>query len=376
MNVLVCAGEASGDAYGADLIREMKAAATESHVYYAVGGVRLKASGAQLIADSSTWGVISITQSLRAYPRIALSYFRIRQFIQNTPPGLFIPIDFGFANIRLAKLAKAKGWKVLYFIPPGSWRRDKQGADLPAVTDAIVTPFPWSAEILNRMGANAHFFGHPIKQALRGSLAADTAIPFPADGKTFRLAVLPGSRNHEIAEHVPIVAKTLPLLNQPNMEVTFALAPGADVDAFRRRWESLTGRTGDTIAVGRASQVLRSASAAIVCSGTATLEAALCRVPLVLIYEISPVMKVEAKIIGFKRPKFIGLPNILLDREIVPEMVEENASPEKIAAAIRAVVSDGGVQQAAFDELEHLLGPEDAITQTAAFALQLMKVSP
>ncbi len=358
--IFLSAGEASGDTFGAALVAELRSLRTDLE-FQAVGGRRLKAANVPLVADSSHWGAIGIWQSFWVGLRALYSFNRVKAHMAKGEPGLFIPIDFGFMNIKLARHAKQLGWKVLYFIPPGSWRRDKQGADLVTWTDAISTPFPWSADILNRMGANAHWFGHPIKQLLA------QATPTPR-GES--LAVLPGSRTHEIENNLPVIAASV------NSRVEFALAPSVDLEEFKARWIRLRPEGAqDVFTVGDTSGVLRRATAAIVCSGTATLEAALCRTPMIVVYRASKAMVLEAKIIRFKLPKFISLPNIVLDREVVPELIQDGATPETLKNNLQPLQADSPTRSAqlhAFDELDALLGPSDAISKTASLALQLL----
>lgn len=332
--------------------------------YEGLGGPRLRQAGVETLADTSHWGAISIVQSVKVVPKVLFAYRRAKAALASGPPGLFVPIDFGFANIRLARHARSRHWKVLYFVPPGSWRRARQGRDLPQVTDAIVTPFSWSCDILRSMGANAEWYGHPIKQLLRENAA-------PAEAERTTLAILPGSRRHEVVENVPAIAEAVRDLP---FRAEFALAPTTDAVALRRRWESLSGRRDDVFTVGKTGEVLRRARAGIVCSGTATLEAALCRCPMTVMYKVSRIVEMEEKVIGFKRPKFISLPNILLDRFAVPELIQEKASPEAIRASTERLLADSperAAQLAAFEELDTLLGPADAITRAAELALQM-----
>lgn len=332
-----------------------------------IGGPTMRGENLTLHADTTRWGAISIAQSLAAVPRVFGGYYRAKSKLRHHPPGLFVPIDFGYANIRLARHAKNNGWKVMYFVPPGSWRRDRQGKDLPAITDAVVTPFEWSAEILNKMGAKAHWFGHPIKQLLR-----DARVAVPAERTT--VAILPGSRTHEIAENLPVIAEALKAGSPP---VEFALAPSVDREAFHARWRELAGnRPEDRFTVGDSAGVLSRARAAIVCSGTATLEAALCRCPMVVVYRVSKAMVMEAKLIGFKRPKFIALPNILLDDAVVPELVQDEATPHVIRGYLETLLDDSrerAAQLEAFDRLDEILGSNDAITKAARVGLDLLK---
>ena len=370
MNVFFSAGEASGDAYAGALTTEMKRLNKTSDggepialTFVGIGGKRFQAAGGTIVADSSQWGAVSILESLKVVPRVLGSYYRAKRFIRSQPPGLLIAIDFGYVNIRLSRHAKNMGWKVLYFAPPSSWRRDKQGKDLPKITDAIATPFSWSADLLNAAGANAHWFGHPICQLLKDRNVGRA----PATSE--RIAILPGSRTHEIEQNLPLLAATL---REP---AEFALAPSVDLDRFQSEWARLShGRQDDKFTQGDVYGVLTRCRAAVVCSGTATLEAALCRCPMVVIYKMPKVAEFEAKIVRFKLPEFISLPNILLQRRVVPELVQTEATPDNLRRELDKVLNDGAARQAqlvAFDDLESLLGPDDAITQSAQLALDI-----
>ena len=360
MRTFVSAGEASGDAYGAALVEALLRRG-ERGPFEGVGGPRMAAAGVPILADSSRWGAISIAHSLPLARNGVITYYRAKRLLNAGTPGLFLPIDFGHINIRLARHAKNRGWRVLYFVPPGSWRRDRQGRDLPALTDAIVTPFSWSAEMLNAMGASAHWFGHPIKSLVR-------ATALPAVRET--LAVLPGSRTHEIASNLPVLAESLRDWPHP---LEFGLAPGADVQAIRARWP----RPEDAFTVGDTRGVLRRARVAAVCSGTATLEAALLRVPSVVIYQADAGMRREAAIMErlglFRRPEHYALPNILLQRRAVPELTEF-VDPVQLRAGLEALWPDGPAREAqlaSLDELDALLGPDDAIERAADLIVEM-----
>ncbi|HRI44898.1 MAG TPA: hypothetical protein PLL78_00705 [Fimbriimonadaceae bacterium] len=360
--VFLSAGEASGDAYGEGLVKRLRALRPDA-TFEAVGGRRLAASAGGLVADSSRWGAIGIIEALLVSPRVIRGYFAAKRRLAKGEPGLFIPIDFGFANIRLARFAKRLGWRVLYFVPPGSWRRDKQGGDLPAVTDAIVTPFSWSAEILRGMGANAHWFGHPLRELTTESGGVEDRV-------CGRLAALPGSRGHEIERHLIAIADSLP----PTVrEVEVAVAATADARAILRTWARRRPDIPVIVTESDTYGVLKRAEAAIVCSGTATLEAAICGCPMVVIYKASWVMELEYRV---RRPKFdyFSLPNILLERKAVSELLQHDASPVRVRTELEGILRGPGreAQLAAFDELERILGPSDALTQAARLASQML----
>jgi len=238
---------------------------------------------------------------------------------------------------------------------------------LPVITDAIATPFSWSADLLNSAGAKAHWFGHPILQLLKDRGVGKAPIA------SERIAVLPGSRSHEINENLPLLAASV---QEP---VEFALAPSVDVESFKLKWKALgPDRTNDLFTQGDVYGVLTRCRAAVVCSGTATLEAALCRCPMVVIYKLPKIAEVEAKLVRFKMPEFISLPNILLKRRIVPELIQTEATPGNLRKELDQLLSSSdfrAVQIAGFEELEKMLGDSDAITKTAQLALSMMASS-
>lgn len=371
MRVFLSTGEASGDAYGAALIREMRNRVTspDSLQFEVAGGKRLRETGAKVVADSSTWGAMGIAQSLRILPRAWKGVLAIRRALATGTPGLFVPIDFGFLNIRLARFAKRKGWKVLYFIPPGSWRRDRQGQDLPRVCDEIVTPFFWSAETLKRMGAHAHCFGHPGKQLVR---EREKELLSTGHEDRLTIAVLPGSRHAEIDVLLPIIAAAL---KGEKRLAEFAVAPTFSPEELRARWlKLLPERAGDMFTSDDTYGVLYRARAGIICSGTATLEAALCVCPHVVVYRVGKLLEWQLRSAGFKE-EFISQPNILLGKAAVPELIQEGATPERIREYLDKLLAESEERRQqiwSFMELDSLLGPPDAIGHTADLALTML----
>lgn len=370
--IFFSAGEASGDAYAAALIAEIRELCKEKGIeephFEGVGGKKLWRSQAERIADSSKWGALGIVEAVKVGPRVMLGFSAAKAALRRGKPGLFIPIDYGFFNVRLCRVAKQSGWRVLYFIPPGSWRRDKQGVDLPGLTDAIVTPFSWSAEILNNMGAAAHWYGHPLKQMIA------TASVQPEAKES--IAILPGSRSHEINSNLRPIAEAL--RREPEVEIPaeFALSTTADPAIVESYWQRYApGRKTDRTVRDDTYGVLRRARAGIVCSGTATLEAALCGCPCVVVYRGGKLMELEYRL---RRPKFdyISLPNILLNRPVLRELIQWDATPEKIRAELDLLLRDGGRRQevlSAYAELSEQLGPSDALRRTAELAIRMSR---
>ena len=359
MQVLFSAGEASGDLYAASIAKEILRL-DPTALIGGIGGTRFSQVANQpLIADSSKWGAMSIIQSVRSGIGVIPHYRAIKRVLRTTEPGVFVPIDFGFMNLKLCRAAKEAGWKVVYFVPPGSWRRDRQGADVPRLSDAVVTPFPWSFEILKQMGANVHFFGHPLKQIHK------EIIETPFERKGF--AVLPGSRRSELEQLVPTLKETVnDYQGQIQLPVPMTFIPYLEKNWTRTQDNILNGAETGTV-----MRALRTSEAGIICSGTATLEAALSQTPTVVVYRVSDLVVLELRLIRFKRPQFVSQPNILLQREVVPELIQENFTVEKLKRTLDEIQTDAVAQKqrAAFAEISELLGGDDCITRTAELIL-------
>lgn len=353
MNVVFCAGEASGDQYAAALVRALP---KRPSYIGGIGGRRFLEAGGDLWADSSAWAAVGILESLKVVPRILPARNEFLRRLESMPPGVFVPIDFGYLNVSLARRARELGWKVVYFAPPGSWRRDKQGADLPAVTDAIVTQFSWSQELLWTAGANAFWFGHPLVEMLASK-------PRLEEDARKTIGVLPGSRAHEIEYNLSVIA---PAVSDLGCEIEIAVASSTTAKVVEEIWHRHGGKAAAFIE-NDTPGVLGRARAAVVCSGTATLEAAIQGAPQVVVYRGSKWMEFEYKL---RKPKFdyISLPNILLNRAVLSELIQHDASVENIRGLVSELLPTGGPrshQLNAYAELADILGPARGISGAA-----------
>lgn len=369
--IFISAGEASGDALGGALIQRL-AALNSNLTFEGVGGAKMAESGARIVANSRHWGAISILESLKVAPRVMAGYRQAKSALFGGIPGLFVAIDFGFVNVRLIKFAKAYGWKTLYFMPPGSWRRPEgdRPCKRPAFlgsADAIVTPFAWSEEWLKGFGADVHWFGHPLKELL--AVQPNSVEPINEGAVVF----LPGSRNHELGTNLPLFAE----LAKTQAKTVLVVAPNLSLPKVEAIWRrSLPDRAWHQVVQRPVIEVLQGAKAAVVCSGTAALEAALCGCPHLVMYKFPPIAEWEAKLVGFKMPKYIGMGNIILDRPAIPEFIQAEATLPNLSSALEKIIADTKTKQdqaIAFDQISQALGGNRAISQTAELALKLLQ---
>lgn len=368
MRVLIIAGEASGDLYGADLARYLQAKHPALELF-GVGGVRMQQAGVLLLADSQHWGAIGVVESLRVLPVVLRAFGRLKRHMRQLQPDLLIPIDFGAFNVPLCRWAKRQGFKVCYYMPPGSWRRDVQGSDLPTVADWILTPFPWSAQMLQAMGANAVRIRHPLLRLARPSSPESAFCErLGLDPDRPIVALLPGSRRHEVVAHVPLYARVAELVNARLPEVQFVLsvAPGISTEWVHQLWAE-GSRNWVPTETRPVWDMLAYADVALVCSGTATLEAALLGTPMLIVYRGSSLMNLEYRLRRRQLAlRHIGLPNLLLEREVCPEFIQEAASPSQLTRHLIGLLQQDEShqrQKEAFEQIRRLLGEGELLSE-------------
>ena len=368
-SIMIVAGEASGDLQGACLAAELKRIVPTA-VIRGVGGRRMREAGIELLFDSSTWGAIGIAEALKLVPRLSLVLSKLKARLNADPPDVLVLIDFGAFNVRLGKHAHSRGVKVLYYFPPGSWNRDADCSRLMDIADRVVTPFPWSADGLREAGIRADFFGHPLLDIVKPSLARpEFCERFGFDPERPIIGLLPGSRRQEIAHNLPVQACAARRLSEsiPGLQFAIPLAPSVDPDAIRAMVSEdiklLPGMAYDLLAYSRA---------AVVVSGTATVEAAILGCPMVIVYRGSRLTTLEFKI-RRKRIKFIGMPNIIMDRQICPELTADEVSPERIAGLMLELIPPTPERARMLKDLgeaKGILGSPGAIEKTALAVLE------
>ena len=412
--IAMIAGEASGDLQGARLATRIREMVPSARIW-GIGGRRMREAGADLMHDSSSWSAIGFAESLKLVPGLIRIQSRLVRRIEADPPDLLVLIDFGAFNVRLARGVRGLGIKVLYYFPPGSWKRGSTYEKLQGLVDAVVTPFPWSAETLRRKGFRAEFFGHPLLDSAKPSLTeAEFRGGFGFDGSAGIAALLPGSRDHEVAHNLPAMIASAAGLSRPRPDLQYAvpIAPTVDIRALADglqgmswldvrldgRQEASTGRVRSRIAgsvkslmrrdgiaeppgpvtvnllSGMSREVLAYSRAAVVCSGTATLEAAVLGCPMVVVYRGSRLMQLEYRLMG-GGIGFFGMPNIIADEEICPELLQDDASPSRIAALLEPLLDETAERRRMLERLAEtvsVLGSPGAVDKTASLALDLI----
>jgi lipid-A-disaccharide synthase len=333
----------------------------------------MRRAGVQISLDSSNWPVVGVADALRKYPGLRRGFNAIVGELCSRPPAVLVLIDYGYFNSRMARVARRLGLRIVYYFQPRSWSRSPgSAAEIAEVVDAIAAPFPWSVQALSGRRATVHWVGHPLLDVVPAP-----RHPEPAAGRPL-VALVPGSRQQEIRHILPSIAEAAGLISQalPGVKFALTLAPGLS----RSRIAAILKRHGveadildgvDYAAVGRAH-------AAIVTSGTATLELALLGVPMVVVYRVGLLNWIQyalTQVMG-RRIRYIAMPNILANRSIVPELRQAQVDPRAIARQVLRLVTDPEKAERMRQELAEavrLLGSPGAADAAARVVLSVMQ---
>jgi len=330
-----------------------------------IGGERMEAAGVTLSARTTGWAAMGPLEALRTIPRILATEVRHALWFRRSPPDVLVLVDFGAVHVRVARFLRFLRYRrpIVYALPPGVFLDIEHQARTVAHNARPLTAFAHQRDFYRSLGLEIAYFGHPLVSLVDARAPRPLA---PPDGGT--IALLPGSRRAELSYHVPALLRACRTLRERRPRATF-VASAADADAERtiRRYIDDAALDGVTIVRG-ARPALDVADAAWIASGTAVLEAALREVPCVALYIIAP-----AQVPIYKRmwnKPYITLPNILLDREVVPEVLQDAATPEALAAALERLLTDPSQQVRDVREVRAQLGEPGALERCAAFIVE------
>ncbi|MEO5722175.1 MAG: hypothetical protein ABIR71_11980 [Chthoniobacterales bacterium] len=346
-SILFIAGDVSGDVHTAALARTILAR-DASVILYAMGGARLReavagSKGGQFFGDTSHCSAIGIISAIKVYFRCWRLRERLRRFLRSHRVDAVVLCDWGAFNGRILPELHARGLPILYYFPPRSWQRSaSSGLGIVPYVKRVATPFPWSADQLRQAGCRAEWVGHPSLENVHTSeKRATLRLRFGVQPEETLIALMPGSRRSELALLGPKMAKAAALLSAKQPMRFIAVVPRELTSEARHL---LPGSV--QIVTDCAPDLLHAADAAIVKTGTSSLEAVFAGVPHVAVYDVSPIVRIEWCLLwAWKRIPFYAMPNIILQREAVPELLGLKSRPEKIAAVVHGLLEEGPVRR-------------------------------
>lgn len=337
--IMIVAGEASGDIYGAGLIRAVHAL-DPGFRFFGIGGERMREAGAETIADSADLAVVGLVEVIRHFNVIAPAFLQLKRMLLDDPPDLLILIDYPGFNLRLAKVATKAGVKVLYYISPQIWAwRQGRVKKIKRLVDHMAVILPFEVAFYEQAGVPVSFVGHPMADRVATDLVqADAAASFGLNPDQPVIGLFPGSRRSEVSRLLPVILDAAELLQGQLPGVQFVL-PLASTLGDEDLAPYLAGRRLPiTITRDRIHDLIRACDAVISVSGTVTLEIALVGTPLVIIYKLSPLTYQLA--IRLVKVEHIGLCNIVAGETVGRELIQDDASPQQIAQEIGRIVTD------------------------------------
>ncbi|MGI6296034.1 MAG: lipid-A-disaccharide synthase [Armatimonadota bacterium] len=373
-SIAISVGESSGDLNGAYLARAITQIIPQARLWGA-GGPKMREAGVDIRVNMTNGGTIGIAETLKSLPAMVVKYNHLRHLLLKNRPDLFVPIDFGAFNIRLAQIAHANGIPVVYYFPPSSWRKELRNASkLLACGGKVVTPFAWSAELLTQAGVDARFVGHPLLDIVKPGTEREKFLDeLSLDRSAITVGLLPGSRSHEIRGHLDPMLACAEAIRHKLGNVQFVI--GAAWGAENLRMQIARSNVPDVKVVeGRTYDCMASSDLLIIASGTATLEAAILGVPMIIIYRGSALMRLEYFLRKSILEDFIGMPNIIAGRGICPELINDDVTPEKLAGVAldllqhEKLVSD---MRSGFEEVRRRLGEAGAVERAARTVLEM-----
>ena len=371
ISLLLSAGEASGDMYAARLATALKQRADVS--IFGMGGPQMRAAGVDIVTDYSQVSVVGITEILAHLPSLVRAMRRLVTEAERRKPALAILTDFPGFHLRLARKLKGRGIRNLYYICPQfwAWRPWRVRVVRRRFVQALCI-FPFEESFYSKAGVPVKFIGHPLVGSVRASLDRKS---FCAEQRLSPLeplvAILPGSRAAELRQHLPVLREaSLRIHRELPAQFVIAAAPGSDIAALHQGWPS-----GLPLCVveGRTYDALAAADAAIVSSGTATVEAALLDSPMVVFYRVTPLTALLAR--PLVRTSFFSMVNLIAQRHVVPELIQNDFTPDRVAGEILHLLREPAARaqiRAGLADVRQRLGPPGAVERAADAIIQLV----
>jgi lipid-A-disaccharide synthase len=371
--VLIVAGEASGDLHGGALVRALREKRPDLR-FFGIGGDRMSEAGVELVRHVREMSFLGFFEVLRHLPLIRRVFNEIVGAMENRRPALAVFIDYPGLNLKLARQAKKRNIPVVYYVSPQVWAWGR--GRVPKIAkrvDKMLVLFDFEEPIYREAGMDVVFTGHPLKDSVRPGQSKDDFLRGQGlDPAKPLLALLPGSRTQEIQRLLPAMIGAARLLKAelPGLQTVLAEAPTLPDQTYHPFVE----RDDAVRAVrGRTYEVMAYADAALVASGTATLETALSGTPMIILYRMSPVSYCIGR--RLVRTDCIGLANIVAGRKVAPELLQNDVTPEKIRDAALPLFRNRELRESIRREwalVAGKLGPAGASDRAAEEVLKVL----
>lgn len=363
-NVLIVSGEPSGDIRGGELLAQLKPLLPEVS-FWGVGGDSMAQEGAELVEHIRNFSMVGAWEVVKKLPAIHQQYKKLVQNIQERKPDFAILIDYPGFNLKIAKFLKESGISVIYYIIPQVWAwgpgRIKR---LKAYVDKALVLFDFEEELLSKNGIDCKFVGHPLIDSTPMGRVK------PEKDKTdevLTIALLPGSRKHEITHMLPVMLEAAGKIKEDIKRVRFIVAESSNVDkSIYNSYLILHPDLNISSVENDVARALSGSDFAIVTSGTATLEAAIMEVPMVIVYKTALITYLLSRLV--KIIPFLGLANIVAKEEVAPELLQGDFNADNLSKTVLGMIKDSARMDGTRKKLakiKHSLGEKGAARRAA-----------
>jgi lipid-A-disaccharide synthase len=359
MRIGIVAGESSGDILGAGLIRAIRERRPDA-VFEGVAGPLMQAAGCKALYPAETLAVMGLFEVLRHLPRLLKVRAQLREHFTADPPDVFVGIDSPDFNLGLEEALRRQGIPTVHYVSPSIWAwRPKRVFKVGRAADLTLALLPFEPPLYDQHGFKATFVGHPLADSVPAQpdkRALREELHLPQDRPV--VAILPGSRGSEVQRLGPVFLQTAAWLSQRKPELQFVIpaATPALNQLLKRQIRTLEPDLPVTLLEGHSHEALGAADAVLLASGTAALEALLLRCPMVVAYKVSSLTYNVVMGLKLLKIKNVSLPNLLAERDLVPEFMQARANPEELGPAVLRLLDDKQARDAQLRGLEALTG--------------------
>ena len=370
--ILISAGEASGDIHAAAVTAALKRIDSTTEVF-GMGGDELRAAGGEVLFDIKDHGVMGFVEVIKKLPDLFKLRREFARVMDERKPDCLVVVDYPGFNMKLAKLAHDKGIPVVSYIAPSAWAWNKGRAkNVAKIVDKVACIFPFEYDVYKEAGAPVEFVGHPLVDIVHPTMERAEAEAWVGKVPGCPLVLLmPGSRLMEIERMLDVILEGAKLLKKQMPEVQFAMPRAGTIPIEMLQGKIKASGLNVKITEGHNYDLFSVADLALATSGTVTLEAAMCGLPSVILYRTSAITAfIARRVINIPN---IGLPNIVAGRQILPELLQEELTPAKLAAtAVELLAPERRPQlEANLAYMKERLGEPGAVNRVAQLILRI-----
>ena len=373
MKYYIIAGEASGDLHGSNLVSALREK-DRNAIIRAWGGEKMKRNGANIVKNYHDLAFMGFVEVLMNLNTILKNLSFCKKDITEFAPDAIILIDYPGFNLKVAKWAKKKGYKVFYYISPQVWAwKRRRVYTIKKVVDKMLCILPFEKKFYDNYGVDCQFVGHPLLDEISKVEPVDKKKFYKSNRlnpKKEIIAMLPGSRKQEVSRMLTVMMDVVKMF--PEYQFVIACAPSLPVSYYK---QFINDKSNVRLVRNRTYQLLQLSSAAMVTSGTATLETALLDVPEVVCYKANKISYVIARMLA--KVKYICLVNLIMDRPVVKELIQNDMTAKNITSELRSLLNNMKRQRALledYEELKYVLGNVGASERAAEAIISNLNV--